>query len=338
MLLLELAWTGISRPGRSAPQRTPSPPTVMESQGTLVYAAPADGDPRRQVLWKLDLRSRTLTRGPEIPRAVELVGPSLVGPGRIGITARGPSGRLTAYVLNGTSPADVPVRLGTGDFVSWGSQGRVAFAPSGWAACPPVAIDLVAVEDGSAERVSTLRHLCGRLSSLGGDGTLTSFTRRKLDEPSVALLGVGAARTILPGYEMRSVSSGSVFLLSPPRSRVLLYWPGRGRPVACRSRGRALEASRVLGWAPDSSRAVVAGHLGRRAGLFIVRARITSEVSTPRVKLAVLGQEGLGAAFSEAGTLYLVADGHLYRYSDELAEPLLITQTPRPAGPVAWIP
>jgi len=336
--LLALVWTRLPSPRGPARLGRPSP-TLEPAPETLLYVADVTGKPHRQEIWKVDVASGLALPGPMIPRSVELVGASFAGSGRVGITAVGRDGRVVAYVLDGTTLADVPTRLGSGEEVAWGPLGQVAIARSAPVAggCRKVTIDLIQVEDGSRERIFTEPHLCGDLASLGRDGALTYFTRVTKDGVEISFVGIAVARTILRGFEMLSVSPASDFLVvrangpSPP----VMYWRGTGAPATYQRGGRPLVGGRALAWSPDSSRAAVAGRLGSQAGIFLVNAGAGDVRRVPR--LVVLGRAGLGAAFSNTGVLYVAANGHLYRYTEWLSGVRLPKDAPPPAGPMAWL-
>lgn len=359
-VVLGVLWTRVPPPAASGPLAAPSPTGPPASPGILVYAARALGSPGRSVLWYLDLSTGRALPGPTVPAPIELVDASLAGPGWLGVTTVGPRGNLVASIVKGTLLSELPIRIGSGDLVAWGPQGKdVAIAQQGPVrhGCHRASIEVIGL-DGSDSRILDERHLCGDLLSLGRDGAFTYFTRVADGRTFISSFGLGLTRTVLPGRGLLSVSPASDFLLvAPPPSHPVHVRPvggrapdivsgparavsyrratGAGPPAPYRSGGRALDGDRVLAWSPDSSRAAVVGRLGTDHGIFLVN---TGAGDVRRVPvLMVRGRDRLGAAFTPTGAVYLASGGHLYRYTEWLSSVVLATGGP-PSGPMAWLP
>ncbi len=367
-VVLGVLWTRLPRPAASGPLAGPSATGAPASPGILVYAARALGSPGQSVLWYLDLSTGRALPGPTVGAPIELVDASLAGPGWVGITTVGPRGNLVASIVKGALLSDLPIRLGSGDLVAWGPQGKdVAIARQGPMrhGCHRASIQVIGL-DGPDTRVLDERHLCGDLLSLGRDGAFTYFTRVADGRTVISSFGLGLTRTVLPGRELLSVSPASDFLMvAPPPIQMVAPPPihpvpgrpaegrapdivpgpsravsyrratGAGQPADYRSGRRALEGDRVLAWSPDSSRAAVVGRLGADHGIFLVN---TGAGDVRRVPvLMVRGRDRLGAAFTPTGAVYLASGGHLYRYTEWLSSVVLPTGGP-PTGPMAWLP
>lgn len=133
-----------------------------------------------------------------------------------------PDGTRGAFVLHGTAPSDRPILLGSGDLVAWGPDGQhvvvATRAPLADDCHREVAIDLIRVETGDAERVFSQRHLCGDLLSVGRDGLATFFTRLSNDRLGIFYAGIGVAHLVLPDHALLSISSTSDMLVTPSES------------------------------------------------------------------------------------------------------------------------
>ncbi len=94
--------------------------------GTLIYAVPDGAD--RSRLWRWDLSTGGVVRGPRVPRAIELVDARGADPGWVGVTSELPDGRLQASVLRFLGPDDRATPILEGDSVSWGPEGATVIA------------------------------------------------------------------------------------------------------------------------------------------------------------------------------------------------------------------
>lgn len=357
-VVVGLALFSAGDPGR---RKALSEPPALRT-GTLVFAADAEGKTGRQRLWKLDLATGRLRKGPRIPVAEELLAAPYPGIGWIGFVSVMPDGTRRAFVLHGTAPSDRPILLGSGDLVAWGPDGQhVVVATRGPLAddCHrEVAIDLIRVETGDAERVFSRRNLCGDLLSVGRDGLATYFTRLSNDRLGIFYAGIGVAHLVLPDHALLSISSTSDMLVTPSESLdvlrlgpvpsrasvdpppislrgAVLYWRGRGGPVSLGDELDDLVVDRVLGWSTDASEVLVQGSLGERAGVFRVRTGPGEEPRTPT--FVVTASVRAAAAYADDGLAYLAVDGRLYAFEgSRLLEIPLPPGAPVPAGPVAW--
>jgi hypothetical protein len=317
------------------------PASAAGRTGTLIYASDS-GAAGGQRLWKLDLSTGSIERGPKVPQVEEIVNASYPGIGWIGITSSGPDGDRRAYVLDGTAPGDRADLLGSGDLVAWGPSGQhVVIARRGrlMAGCRRhVTIQLITVESREVERTFRRRDLCGDLVSVGRDTVATYFTRVSRDRLGIFYAGIGVAHSVLPDYALVSVSSTSDMLVtgSEEAEGTVLYWRGRGGPVPLGTEAEDLVVARVLAWSPDGGQALVAGRLGDRTGLFGIVAGPGEE---PREPTFVRGASGpSGAAFSDEGVAYLALSGGLFEYREGRLKLIdLPAGAPRPLGPVAWV-
>ncbi len=324
------------------PERRPAGSQVL--RGTLVYVGDAGGAPADRRLWKLDLATGGVARGPRVPEVEELRSAPGAGPGWMVFTARLPDGRGRAYVLHGTAPTDLPVALSSGDLVSWGPYGlNVVVARRGplRTGCRrDVAVGLISVESGSREPAFRQRDLCGDILSIGRDGATTYFTRLRNGRIGIFFTGYKVAHPVLRDYALVSVSPASDMFVTPTEGMAgtVLYWRGRGGPVPLSDGKQDLFVLRVLAWSPDATLAVVAGELGGGgSGIFVVRAGPGDERRVP-TRIAPIGGP-TGAAFSDDGVAYLALDGRLYAYLGGRLSPIpLPAGAPRPAGPIAWMP
>lgn len=74
-----------------------------------MFAADAGGGTGRQRLWKLDLVTGRLRRGPRVPAAEELLAAPYPGIGWMGFVSVMPDGTRRAFALHGTAPSDRPI-------------------------------------------------------------------------------------------------------------------------------------------------------------------------------------------------------------------------------------
>ncbi len=341
-VVLALVWTRVPK----AADR-PTPKVTTGPLGTLVYAAAAKGG-SGDILWKLDLGTGTAELGPAVPPIREISDASLAGPDQIGLTVAEPDGLVGALLLRALSAEDSPVKLGEGSLVAWGPRGgEVAIARSGprLARCGSVSIDVVRVATGAATRAFSQGHLCGDLISLGRDAQATYFTKYANGHVGIYYVSTGLPHRVLSGYAMLSVSPASDFLVARAWQRsaseglrgTLLFWRGTGSPLPFGSTSNGLLVDRTLAWSQDASTALVAGTLGSKRGIFLIRAGPNGTEQAP-LFVAAKGKS-VGAVFSADGTVYLAIDGRLLRYTNGAVDSIALPAgAPPPAGPLAWLP
>lgn len=223
-----------------------------------------------------------------------------------------------------------------------------------------VAIDLIRVETGDAERVFSQRHLCGGLLSVGHAGVATYFARISNDRLGICYAGIGVAHPVLDDHTLIAVSSagdllvtaaerptsseldrvrssvGTAPLVAPVGSTVL-YWRGLGGPVLLTGEGDVVVIDLVLAWSPDALRAVVAGRLGEREGILEIRVGPGNERRAPAFLIGATS--GTGATYATDGTAYIAANGRLFVYSAGRLMPIALPEgAPPRAGPLVWLP
>jgi hypothetical protein len=321
--------------------------------GTLLYAVDrGDGTSR---LWRWDLETGELRRGPDVPSPLQLVDAYAAEPGWVGVTSRSPSGGLVASVLRFLEPQDVPVPLLRGDQIAWDGRGMtVAALHEGELAdgcLRHVTIDLARLATSERDRQYERARLCGRIATLGRASLVTFFTLRRGGRTDVYFAGVHAHR-ILRDHTMLSVSPTSDLLVVPTPGGadtfggaavlggdVSLFFRGLGDagPIAYGTRGRPFALDRVLAWTTDSLSVIVLGRWGDLSGLFVLDGGAGDGLDPPRY----LGpSSGLAhAAFSERDVGFVV-DGPVLSYvRDGVLVPLpLPSDAPAPDGPIVWIP
>ncbi len=331
---------GDTRGGSRGPvARSEAATFAGQGHGSLVYTTTIGPGRGRQVLWTVDLDSGDSLQGPDIPPTVDIVDVS-VAPGWVGLTTLAPRGE-EVFLLRGTTMNVTPIPLGRGEMVAWGTGGQsVAFATNRrvHTGCGRrVRLDVFTIPSGVLENVLHERARCGGILSIGHTDASTFFTMAVGHRVGVFRTGVvGVPHEVLDGYAMLSSSPVGDLLVAPrERPAAAMFWVGAGAPRRLGSRGEALVVDRVLAWSADGARAAVLGRMGHRAGVFLVRGGPSRRA--PRY--VVPSGDHLDATFNDAGTLYLVIDGHVVSYrAGMLSDVLLPSDAPAPNGPIAWVP
>jgi hypothetical protein len=335
VVVIALVWTRIPDGGRSAStanfERRPSV-SAGQGRGSLVYVATEGPGHGRDVIWKLDLARGIATEGPEIPRALELVDARAAGAGWVGLTAKHGSGEQ-AYLLHGTSPKVAPVSLARGERIAWGPGGASLASVSDVprpGAC--MGLRVLNVLNGIGDH---LLDVCSRVDGLGRSSTATYFSTVDGDLHFTGVVGV--VHRILTGSRLLSVSPASDFLVASQETGSAWYWQGSGEPIRLGTKEADLRIGSVLAWSPDGSRVAVQGRLGQLSGIWLIDAGPGPGPREPR--FVVPSGSNVEATFSDAGTLFVVVNGHLMVLQDRgLADVLLPPHTPPPSGPFVWIP
>jgi hypothetical protein len=306
------------------------------------------GDVGDESIWVLDLASGGSQRGPRVPdRVLELVDVSAAEVGAIGIERRLPDGRTGAAVISAVERDAAPERLGRGDLVAWGPDGRsVVFATnrprSG--GCSRVRIRLVAVRTHVEGWALDDPGFCGPVVSISRSAAATYFTAPSGDRTGVYLTGsVGVPHLMFVELEIVSASPPGAFLLSPtdgpaPRpDETLLGWQGVGGPLTVGSEEDPLIVDRVLAWSPDGAEVALVGSVGATSGVFRLDAGSGTGVREP--ELVVRTPDVLDAAFGTDGALFLTRADELLVARDGAVSRLPLPAGARGlAGPVLWIP
>ncbi len=343
----------------NTPDGRPASSTPVRLSGTLVYAVP-DGRAWSR-LWRWDLATDEIARGPRVPKAIDLVSV----PGRnaewVGVTSEAPSGRLKASILRTLDPRDDPTPVIAGDLVIWDPAGRSVAAVHSeplrsdcrrhvtirWAKLVP-AIREVKYDDPS---------LCGDVLSLGLDDTATYFTLLRNGRVGIYLAGVHRIHPILPGHALVSMSAVSDMVVVPGSSlsgfvplvirpeqehndlpNASLFFRGQGAHLLTPygSGDQHLAVDDVLAWSSDGLLALADGILGQQRGLFELTAGPSTGVREP----TYIGRvEGIAyATFTSDGTPIVVTREGTFAILDHAMVPLTPpTDAPSPGGPIVWL-
>ncbi len=342
---------------RNVPRDAP-----LTGNGVLVYMSDIAGGGQR--LWRWDLATGKVARGPLMQGTTELVDAYQALPGWIGVTSRLPDGRQQASVLRFLGPDDAPVSLATGDLVAWSAHGQsVAVLRRGPLAdrCHrEVSILLVNLVLNSRERPFHDDSLCGDVLSVGRAFASTYFTLEKNGQAEINFAGNGDPHPVLEGYSLISISAASDMIVTPGTGRdpqtiapvrtrasedppmpfvhgAGLFWRGRPdqAPVAYGTAESDMRIERVLAWSPDALHALVAGSVGQRQGLFLIEA---GPGETRRVPIYVGPVLGLTyGAITDEGTVLVVTDGSLFSWIDGVRRAVRLPEgAPAPTGPLVW--
>ena len=344
-------------PRRDAPMVPPSGQT-----GILVYATADRGGSAR--LWRWNLASDEVKRGPLIPDPLELVNVRSPGFGWLGITSDRGQGVLEASVLDSLEVEAEPERLGRGTIVTWARPGEALLVDRG----PPsegcrrtVSVSAAHVDRPGRDRVSR-ETLCGDVLSVGRTSLGHFLTRLGPRGVDVVGAGYSDAGLLLSDHALISVSPDGDMIVTPsaglpsidPASaegwsgsnpgpigvtgRASLYGQFRGPPVPYLVGGAPLQVDEVLAYGPDAWVALVVGRVGDgRPGLWELPLLATGDRS---IQPRWVGSDGgfTFAAYADDGTAYVATGGSLYVLQHH--ELKLINgpeRAPTPAGPLAWI-
>jgi hypothetical protein len=320
----------------------------LAAGGRLVVVAGAGRD---ESIWLLDLASGGSQRGPLVPdRVLELVDVSAAEAGAIGIERRLPDGRTGVAVLSAVERDAAPERLGRGDLVAWGPDGRsVVFATnrSRSGGCSRVRIRLVAVRTHEEGWALDDPGFCGPVVSISRSAAATYFTAPSGDRTGVYLTGsVGVPHLMFDEVAIVSASPPGAFLLAPSGSGdapetaldgTLLGWQGVGGPLMVGRGDDPLIVDRVLAWSPDGAEVALVGSVGATTGVFRLDAGSGTGVREP--ELVLRSPDVLDATFGMDGSLFLTRPAEIL-----VARDGSISRLPLPggarglAGPVLWIP
>jgi hypothetical protein len=329
--------------------------------GTLVYAVP-DGSDRSRI-WRWDLATGRVTRGPRVPRAIELVDARGANAGWIGLTSELPDGRLQASVLRFFGPDDQATPILEGNLISWGPQGAsVAAGRRGSlrSGCRrSVSIVWAKLVPALRERKYTDPSLCGDLLSIGLDDASTMFTLDRGGRIGVFFAGgtVETIHRVLPGYAMVAVSPLSDIIVVPQNSLdtltplptrpagnhpemrgAALHFLGSGepRPLPYGVGDRSFAIERMLAWSPSASFALVVGRQNFRRGFYLLDTASGDGVDAPRYIGSVSGIPY--GAFALDDTVFVETTNGLFVTGDNDLVPLKPPgDAPAPEGPIVWI-
>jgi hypothetical protein len=361
--VLAFLLTGGGAPDLLPRRVSPSPPARQQSGGLLVYAAP-DGQGEAR-LWRWNLFTGTVAKGPLIREPVAMVNVGSPEDGFLGLTSDLGNGVHEAVVLDSLDPGAVVAPLGRADIVTWARQGASA-----------IFIDRGPLLDGcrreisvSVERVGVegrdfVMHdtICGDIISAGRTSIGYFLTQQRLGRVDVVGKGYPDAGELLEGYGVIAISPGGDMLVTPGTEFLPAIVPTRptthdydpppfwvagqafayqqfsGPPVPYLVQGVALRVDEVLGYGPGETTALVIGRLGGdRSGLWELPLGVARvESTTPRYVAEVGGLTA--AAYANDGTAFVVTEGRLWRLRNHRLTPIDVPEgSPVPNGPLAWI-
>jgi hypothetical protein len=328
--------------------------------GILVYAV-ADGRGSAR-LWRWNLVSGEVKRGPLIPAPVEVVNVGSPSFGWLGITSDLGRGVLKASVLDSLEVEAEPERLGRGTIVTW--EGETALlvdrGPQRDGCRRTVAVSAAYVDRPGRERI--LREVfCGDVLSVGRTGVGHFITR--LGPGGVDVVGAGYrdAGVLLADHGLIAVSPGGDMIVTPSADlpstdpapvdgatrhvspirvagRASLLDQFRGPPVPYLVRGAPLRVDEVLAYGPGASVALVVGRVGDGSpGLWELPLILSGDAS---IQPRLVGSDGgfTFAAYANDGTAYVATGGSVFILRHHVLEVLDGPEgAPTPAGPLAWI-
>lgn len=338
--------------------RRPTAPRPIVLTGTLVYAVP-DGDHWSR-LWRWDLTTDRVARGPRIPRAVDLVHVSGGDPRLVGVTSELSSGQLQASVLRSLRPSGRERSIARGDIVVWDPHGRsvasVRSRPLGSGCERRVSIDWAKVVPAIRERKYLDPSLCGDVLSVGLDDTATYLTLVRDGRVGIYLAGVGLIHPILPGHALISMSAVSDMIVIPasslsdlgplvlrpehehfdlPEARLFLRGEGAHLLTPFGVGADRFAIYGVLAWSPDGLIALTEGVMGHQRGLFELSAGPASGERIPTYVGPVGGVAH--ATFTADGTPIVVTHEGVFAIVHDSMVPLMPpVNAPAPDGPLVW--
>jgi hypothetical protein len=354
------SWLNAHTEPSAAPAVQETRPTGLT--GTLVYAVP-DGAHRSR-LWRWDLATGRVVRGPRVPRAIELIDARGANFGWVGVTSELSDGRLQASILRFLGPDDRATPILEGDEVSWGPQGASVVAGRRGPLRPgcrrSVSIVWAKLVPALRERKYADPALCGDLLSIGLDDASTMFTLDRGGHIAVFFAG-GTARTIhrvLAGYAMVAISALSDIIVVPQASlatltplaarpeeehadlqSAALHFLGSGEPRPLPYGGVGgvpFSIARMLAWNANAASALVVGSLGFRRGLYLLDTASGDGVDAPRYIGPVSGIPY--GTFSFDDTVFVeTTEGLFATVGSDLLRLDPPTDAPAPDGPIVWI-
>ena len=340
------------------PARPRERPAASGLVGTLVYAVRENGAWSRIYRW--DLATGQVRRGPLVRRAVELVNADGANFGWVGVTSVLPDQHLQAGVLHYLEPNDQVTPILQGDLISWGPRGDSVVAVHRGPERPfcrrRVSIVWAKLVPALRERQYVAPHLCGDVWSVGRDENVTYFTLARTGRMDIVYAGIGRVHEILARHALLSVSPASDLIVvdghafrsagkGPFRqdevpiqvSGTELFFRGLQRHrIVFESRGARFMLDRVLAWSPNNLVAIASGRLGAQTGVFELPAGPEPGPRSPRF----LGPDpGLAyATYTEDGTAIVeTANGLFVDHGGSLVRLAPPTGAPAVDGPIVWI-
>ena len=352
-----LWWGGAVDPG--AERVDGSAPTSPETGGQLIYAVPSgDGTAR---LWRWDLVTDRVTRGPFIRSPLALVNVRSTADGRLGFTADAGNGIREAFVLDSLESSASPTAIGRGDIVEWTDRGTIVLLVERGRLLDDcrrlVTVAAIDVASGASERV-VRDAVCGDVVSVGRTSLGYFFTI--VGETGADLVGAGYrdAGALLRDHGMIDISPDGWMLVTPTSqfladetssdgsldppihvsgvaSRYRLFG---GRPDELLVDAQPLRVVRVLAYSAGGERTLVIGRRGRDdAALWEVPlGSVGLDPQTPRFVVEVSGPTH--AAYASDGTAFVLTGGRLWHLRNHRLTASAVPEgAPEVAGPFAWV-
>jgi hypothetical protein len=339
----------------------PVPTAASDLRGTLVYAVDEGAGWSR--LWRWDLETGSVHRGPRVREPVELVNAFGAEPGLVGLTSRAEDGDLTGSLLRFLAPDESATPLVRGDLVNWGPRGATVVAVKRGPLIGPclrhVAIVIKTIVP-ALEETQFDETFCGDVLSVGRDSNTTFMTLRHGDRVDLVFAGYGRTHPVLAGHALLSISPAADMLVVdaqalvpdpvslvalrdrgdvPPTSiyGTALYFRGLGvQPRPYRSGPDRLWVDRVLTWSVDSTSALVVGRLGEMPGVYEITAGPQRRIDPPRLVMDPSGPIWATAASDDVS--FVLADGGFSIVREGAVRPLpLPPGAPAPDGPLVWL-
>ncbi len=334
-------------------------PVSRPTGGRLVYTVP-EGD-RMARIWRWNLATNQVSRGPLVRAPVALVNVRSAGYGWLGITSEDGSGSREASFLDSLEPNARTERIGSGDIVTWTRRGSTVLLVERGPLldrCTRL-IDVTAVNVGQPGAETVLRdRICGDVLSVGR--TSVGYFMTLLGSGDANVMGVGYedAGILLRHHGVIDVAPGGEMLVTPATeflpeqpvaggadappiaiageaSRYRLFG---GMPVDLLPDAAPLRIERVLAYADGGSRALVIGRQGRdAAALWEVPLVIAgTEAAIPRFVLQIRGSTA--ATYASDGTAFVLTASRLWHLGEDRLTALALPEgSPTPDGPIAWI-
>lgn len=355
----------LSQGGAEPEQRRaePTPSVRDDPAGFLIYSVRDGAGSSR--LWRWDLATNDVRRGPMIPQPVELVNVRSPSYGWLAMTSDLGDGMFEAAVLDSLEVGAEPQPLGRGAIVTWARQGETALLVERGAmreGCRrEVSVAAVHVDRPGRERVFD-GTVCGDVLSVGRTSVGHFLTRLGPGRVDVIGTGYRDAGVLLPDHGLIAVSPGGEMLVTPSADllpaelpplqsgtardvapipvagRASLYSQFTGPPVPYLVDGAPLRVDKVLAYSPGARAALVVGRLGDDPpGLWELPLLAPGDGSSPP-RLVGSADGFTFAAYTNDGTAYVVSGGWLFILREHLLKRLDAPEgAPTPAGPLAWI-
>lgn len=359
--LLAFLLTRGGGPG-AEPRRDSLASPALRSSGVLVYAAP-DGQETR--LWRWNLLTGMVSKGPLIREPLALVNVGSPADGGLGLTSDLGNGKQEALILDSLDPDAVVTPLGRADFITWARQGTSAIFVDRGPLLDGCRREVsVFVQQVRVEGTDVVMHdtICGDVLSAGRTSVGYFLTEQGLGRVDVVGEGYPDAGVLLEGYGVIAISPGGDMLVTPGTEfapaivptrpvtgdydppptwiagQAFAYRQFRGPPVPYLVRGVALQVDEVLGYAPGDTTALVMARLGGdRPGLWELPLGVARVGSTTARYVADVGGV-TAAAYASDGSAFVVTEGRLWLLRDHRLTPLDVPGgAPLPNGPMAWV-